>query len=91
MGHLISVKSLGKAIAEKYVRVKAEFERCEENGICQQRANSYPNTNNKFQLLKNSPFFFSSFPSVKWKALRKIIYLSQSFLFALPKKKPHFG
>lgn len=48
MGHLILVKSLGKAIAEKYVRVKVEFERCEENGIYQQRTNSYPNTNNKF-------------------------------------------
>lgn len=90
MGHLILVKLLGKAIAEKYVRVKAEFERCEENVIYQQRVSSYPQ-HNKFQLVKNSPFFFSSFPSVKWKALQKIIYLSQSFLFALSKRKPHFG
>lgn len=82
MGHLILVKSLGKAIAEKYARVKAEFERCEENGIYQQRANSYPNTNNKFQLLKNSPFFFSSFPSVKWEALRKIIWVSPFYLLS---------
>lgn len=34
-----------------------------------------------------SPFFFPSFPSIKWKAVRKIISLSQPFFFALPIRK----
>lgn len=86
------VKSLGKATAGKHIRVKAEFERCEEDWIYQPRVNSYPSTNNKFQFLQKSHFLFPFFLAlVKWKAPRKIISLCQSYFFALTKTKPHFG
>lgn len=84
MEYLFShVKIITESNSREALRIKAEFERCEENGIYEQRAKFYPNTNNKFQLFKKSLFLCPSFPSVKWKAandfFESVLFLCSEF------------